>query len=523
MIVMMLIPPALGIDLGTTNSTAAIIYDDKVTLVTDEQGEAVHASALAFGPNNEVIVGNRAHEGNRENLVLFSLKRLIGIRFDKNLEQQVGGHYPYTVVAGPRKEPFIKVGNERFAVPELCGMILKYLKDMAENTMQLNLDRAVITVPAHFTDTQRQMTRLAAELAGLKTLRIINEPTAAALGYGFGRGEQQRLAIYDLGGGTFDMTILDLDGNIIEVLATGGDGFLGGDDFDRALLGLIYERLNLTVSPAEITRAHLLLARKAKHQLTSDPHALIPRLTFDGVDDHLRIMRSDTLSIWLPLVERTFKVCKQALKDAGIKQGQIDHVILVGGTTRIPVVQTEVARFFGKPPISNVDPDTVVAIGAATQAYALLAAGISEPEALPLLIDVLPQTLGIASVGGTMERVIERNSVVPVNVRRTFSTTAHNQTCVRIQIFQGESAITANNTQLGEVLLEGIPPAPQGEIHIDVVFEIDVNGCLLVQATDHLSGSKNEVKLYISAGYDDETLNEMRSRAGLLKLTPSGR
>lgn len=518
---MMLIPPALGIDLGTTNSSAAIIYEDKVTLVTNQQGETVHASALAFNADNQVIVGNRAHASDDKSLVLFSLKRLIGIRFDKTFEKQVGTHYPYTVVAGPRKEPFIKVGDERYAIPELCAMILRYLKDMAENIMQLDLDRAVITVPAHFTDTQRQMTRLAAELAGLKTLRIINEPTAAALGYGFGRGEQQRLAIYDLGGGTFDITILDLEGNIIEVLATGGNGYLGGDDFDHALLALIYERLNMPINPDNISRQHLLLARESKHQLTSGTYTLIPRATFNEVHDQLRIVRSDTLSIWKPLIERTFKVCKQAFSDAGIAQTQIDDVILVGGTTRMPLVQTEVAHFFGRPPISNVNPDTVVAIGAATQAYALLAAGISEPEALPLLIDVLPQTLGIASVGGTMERVIPKNSVVPVNVRRTFSTTVHNQTCVRIQIFQGESSITANNTPLGEVLLEGIAPAPQGEIHVDVIFEIDVNGCLIVRATDHLSGTKDEVKLYISAGYDDASLDEMRARCGLVKLTKS--
>lgn len=520
---MTLIPPALGIDLGTTNSAAAIIYEDKVTLVADEQGESVHASALAFTEDGQVIVGNRAHRSSSDNEVLFSLKRLMGIRFDRSVEKQIGAHYPYTIVAGPRKAPFIQVGKERYAVPELCAMILRYLKDMAENTLQLDLDRAVITVPAHFTDTQRQMTRLAAELAGLTTLRIINEPTAAALGYGFGRGEQKRLAIYDLGGGTFDITILDLDGNIIEVLATGGDGYLGGDDFDRALLGLIYQRLNMATSPEPIPRHHRAIARKAKHQLTTLTHTQIPRAAFDGIQEDIRITRSETTSIWRPLIERTFQVCTQALNDTGVDQAQIDHVLLVGGATRMPLIQSEVARFFGQPPLSNVDPDTVVAVGAATQAYALLAAGISEPEALPLLIDVLPQTLGIASVGGTMERVIERNSVVPVNVRRTFSTTVHNQNCVRIQVFQGESTLVAHNTQLGEILLEGIPPAPKGEVHIDVVFEIDVNGCLIVRATDHLSGARKEVKLYISAGYDEETLDKMRARSGLEKLGASHR
>ena len=515
------IPPALGIDLGTTNSAAAIIYEDKITLVTDDQGENIHASALAFGPNGQVTVGNRAHVPSEDNLVLFSLKRLIGIRLDRSVEKKVKSHYPYTVVAGPRKEPFVQVGANRYAVPELCGMILRYLKDMAESTLQLDLDRAVITVPAHFTDTQRQMTRLAAELAGLKTLRIINEPTAAALGYGFGRGEQQRLAIYDLGGGTFDVTILDLDGNIIEVLATGGDGYLGGDDFDQALLTLIYQRLNMPNEPEISSRQHLVIAREAKHQLTAMTYALVPRASFDGVQEDIRITRSEMITVWRPLIDRTLQVCKRALSDTGIDQTQIDHVILVGGATRMPLIQNEVARFFGQPPLSNVNPDTVVAVGAATQAYALLAAGISEPEALPLLIDVLPQTLGIASVGGTMERIIEKNSVVPVNVRRTFSTTVHNQNCVRIQVFQGESSITAHNTQLGEILLEGIPPAPQGEVHIDVVFEIDVNGCLIVRATDHLSGARKEVELYISAGYDAETLDEMRARSGLEKLTKS--
>ena len=511
-------PPALGIDLGTTNSAAAVIFDDKVTIVTDDHGAPVHASALAFSPDGRVLVGNMAFAQSTDNLVLFSLKRLIGLHLNRKSRKQVSKQYPFKVVAGPREEVYIEVYGQRYAIPELCAMVLRYLKDLAESTLQLDLERAVITVPAHFTDTQRQMTRLSAQLAGLTTLRIINEPTAAALGYGFGRGEQKRIAVYDLGGGTFDVTILDLDGNIIEVLATGGDGYLGGDDFDQALLDLIHDQLNVEQRPERYSREQLLLARQVKHELTVKTMVTIPNPQFSASEGETRLTRSAAATVWVPLIQRTFEVCKQALNDSGVSIEQLDHVILVGGSTRMPLVRTEVARFFGQPAASNVNPDTVVAVGAATQAYALLAAGITEPEALPLLIDVLPQTLGIASVGGTMERVIERNSVVPVNVRRTFSTTVNNQAEVRIQVYQGESAIAANNTQLGEVLLTGLPPAPKGEVNIDVVFEIDVNGCLLVRATDHLSGSRKEAKLYISAGYDEHTLNEMRARAGLIKL-----
>ena len=511
-------PPALGIDLGTTNSAAAVIFDDKVTVVTDEHGSPVHASALAFTADGRVLVGNQAYAQSSDTLVLFSLKRLIGLHLNRKSEKQINTQYPFTVVSGPREEVFIQVSEQRYAIPELCAMILRYLKDLAESTLQIDLERTVITVPAHFTDTQRQMTRLAAQLAGLTTLRIINEPTAAALGYGFGRGEQKRIAVYDLGGGTFDVTILDLDGNIIEVLATGGDGYLGGDDFDLTLLDLIYDQLNIEQKPERYSRAQLLLARQAKHDLTNKTIATISSAEFNHSDGETRVTRSSASTVWAPLLQRTFEVCKQALNDSGVSVDQIDHVILVGGSTRMPYVQTEVARFFGQPPVSNVDPDTVVAVGAATQAYALLAAGITEPEALPLLIDVLPQTLGIASVGGTMERVIEKNSVVPVNVRRTFSTTVNNQAEVRIQVYQGESHIAANNTRLGDVFLKGLPPAPKGEVNIDVVFEIDVNGCLIVRATDHLSGTRKEAKLYISAGYDEHTLNEMRARSGLMKL-----
>ncbi|MGB0646072.1 MAG: Hsp70 family protein, partial [Bradymonadia bacterium] len=416
-------PPALGIDLGTTNSAAAVIFDDKVTVVSDEHGAPIHASALAFTAEGRVLVGNQAHAQSADSLVLFSLKRLIGLHLNRKTEKQVGNQYPFKVVAGPREEVFIEVHGQRYAVPELCAMILRYLKDLAESTLQIDLERAVITVPAHFTDTQRQMTRLAAQLAGLTTLRIINEPTAAALGYGFGRGEQKRIAVYDLGGGTFDVTILDLDGNIIEVLATGGDGHLGGDDFDLALLDFIQDQLGIDQRLERYNREQLLLARQAKHDLTDKTITAIPNSQFTHSDGETRLTRSAAGTVWAPLVQRTFKVCEQALNDSGVSIQQIDHVILVGGSTRMPYVRTEVARFFGQPPVSNVNPDTVVAVGAATQAYALLAAGITEPEALPLLIDVLPQTLGIASVGGTMERVIEKNSVVPVNVRRTFSTT----------------------------------------------------------------------------------------------------
>ncbi len=517
------IVPALGIDLGTTNSAAAVIFGEKVMLVPDENGSLTHASALAFDENNQVYVGNGALEVSGADTFLFSLKRLIGIHLDRSEEKKLAGQYPYKVVSGARNEPFIVIDKVRYAIPELCGMILRYLKDCAEEMLQFEIERAVITVPAHFTDNQRQMTRLASELAGLKTLRIINEPTAAALGYGFGRASQKRLAVYDLGGGTFDVTVLDLDDNIIEVLATDGDGQLGGDDFDRSLLQYLYDTLGLGLKVEDAPRAHIYYARQLKHELTERSTVNVDSMVFDNGLGELRLKRSDVDNLWKPFIDRTIEVCARAIHEAGTRVAEIDHIILVGGSSRIPAVRMAVARFFQQPPITDVDPDTVVAVGAATQAYALIAAGFTEPENLPLLIDVLPQTLGIASVDGTIEHVIPKNSVVPVKVRRTFSTAVNNQSTVRIKVYQGDSSEAERNTKLGEVILDGIPPAPKGDISVDVVFEIDVNGCLTVRATDYVSGNHNEVQLYISSGYDDDTLDEMRSRSGLTPLSMNQR
>ena len=510
--------PALGIDLGTTNSVAAVIMNNNVRLIPDNMGRVLHASVLAFDENQQVFVGNHALEIDHSNHLLFSLKRLIGIHLDRSVERRLSNHYPYKVVSGAKNEPFVVIDKVAYAIPELCGMILRHLKDCAEELLQLDIERAVITVPAHFTDTQRQMTRLASDLAGLKTLRIINEPTAAALGYGFGRNAQSRLAVYDLGGGTFDITILDLDDNIIEVLATEGDGYLGGDDFDRILLTHIYERMNLELQVDKAPKSHLYYAREIKHQLSTSSIVTVDRYEIDGQFGDVSLTRSEVEQLWAPLIERTLDVCKRALQHASTQVEQIDHIIMVGGSTRAPSIRMQVARFFNQPPITDIDPDTVVAIGAATQAYALIAAGITEPESLPLLIDVLPQTLGIGSVDGTVEHVIPKNSVVPVKVRRTFSTAVNNQSIVRIQVFQGESTKAEKNVKLGEVILDSIPPAPKGEISVDVVFEIDVNGCLTVKATDYVSGNHKEVELYISSGYDAKTLDEMRSRSGLTPL-----
>ena len=507
--------PALGIDLGTTNSVAAVIHDSQLLLIADEHGIVTHPSLLRIDANHRVYVGRSALEGAERNELLFSLKRLIGQELSSQRLKSLNANIGYQIVRGSHKEPYVSVHGQRYAIPELCGMIVRYLRDLAELSIQNTVNRAVITVPAHFNDQQRQMTKLACELAGLKVLRMINEPTAAALGYGFGQELSKRLIVVDLGGGTFDVTVLDIDGRIIEVLATGGDGELGGDDFDHIFEVYLRENLGLNELKSPLSPAEMIALRQTKHQLSQ--HRVLeikntPLAAFTSAQDQT-ISQSDMISEWRSLIQRAITLIEETVEHAGMSVQEADEMILVGGATRMPSFRAAMARYFGKPPLTDADPDTVVAAGAASQAYALIAAGFTEPEDLPLLIDVLPQSLGVGSIGGTVERLIPKNTVVPVAVQKTFATSVDHQTSVRLGVYQGESSSISEAELLGEIELDGLPPAPRGEVTVDVIFEIDVNGCLTVKAIDYLSGVRQVVRLQVSSGYEEESVREMRRKS----------
>ena len=504
----------IGIDLGTTNSGVAVMEGKEPKIITNEEGGRLTPSVVAFDDKGEVLVGQIARRQaitNPENTV-FSAKRLIGMRFDEAGEEIK--RVPYKVVRGPGGECAIEIRGKRYAVPEISARVLQKLKRAAEEYLGETVTEAVITVPAYFNDSQRQATKDAGKIAGLEVKRIVNEPTAAALAYGLDKNKDQLVAVYDFGGGTYDISILEVGDKVVEVLSTNGDTHLGGDDVDNIIMDWLIAEFKsdtgIDVSGDKMVLQRLKeAAEKAKIELSSTQETEInlPFLTADQTGPkHLvkKLSRSKFEQMIEKLVERTIEPMSKALKDAGKTVDDITEVILVGGSTRIPMVQRRVEEFFKRPPHKGVNPDEVVALGAAVQA-GVLSGDVKDI----LLLDVTPLSLSIETLGGVSTVLIPRNTTIPTRKSETFSTASDNQTSVEVHVLQGERPMAKDNRTLGKFHLTGIPPAPRGVPQIDVTFDIDANGILNVVAKDKATGKEQNVRIEASSGLSDADINRM--------------
>ncbi len=495
---------ALGIDLGTTNSVAALVIEGKVEVLVNREGRTLTPSVVAWLPNGERQVGAaaRARQVIDPRNTVYSAKRLIGQPFRAERVQTAISQLPYQVIEGEQEEPLIVTRDGNLPIPQISAYVLAQLRELAQARLKRPVNHCVVTVPANFSDAQRAATRRAAQLAGMEVLRILNEPTAAAVAYGRGRSVHQRIAVFDLGGGTFDVTVLAVRDNLYEVIATGGDPFLGGDDFDemisRRLAFQLLQQHRYDANTDPIARAKLAAAaEQIKQRLSQD--ATVSGTLNDIAYGHgralalqFRVERSDFERDISTLVERAISVTERVLLDAHISPDQIDEVILVGGSTRIPIVQRRVAECFKQQPRCTLDPMEVVAMGAAQQAKALTAPDADEA---PVLLDVAPHSLRVATVGGFTKVLIPRNSTIPAEGTSTFFTARDNQSAVKIQVCQGENDAFQDNVPLGEIVLDGIPPARRGEIPIAVAFTIDANGILQVSATETRTGQARRATL----------------------------
>ncbi len=506
----------IGIDLGTTNSCVSVMEGGKPKVIENTEGARTTPSIVAFAKDGERLVGQPAKRQavtNGDNTI-FAVKRLIGRRFDDPVTKKDTELVPYKIARGPNGDAWVHAGGKDYSPSQISAFTLQKMKETAEAYLGETVTQAVITVPAYFNDAQRQATKDAGQIAGLEVLRIINEPTAAALAYGLEKQDGKTIAVYDLGGGTFDISVLEIGDGVFEVKATNGDTFLGGEDFDSKIVQYLAdgfkkeEGIDLTKDKLALQRLKEA-AEKAKIELSSaqSTEVNLPFITADqNGPKHLvrQITRADLERLVEDLINRTLEPCRKALADAGVKAGDIAEVVLVGGMTRMPRVRDVVKSFFGKDPHTGVNPDEVVAMGAAIQA------GVLQGDVKDvLLLDVTPLSLGIETLGGVFTRMIDRNTTIPTKKAQTYSTADDNQGAVTIRVFQGEREMAADNKLLGQFDLVGIPPAPRGVPQIEVTFDIDANGLVNVSAKDKGTGKEQQIRIQASGGLSDNDIEQM--------------
>ena len=517
---------AIGIDLGTSYSCVSILEDGQPVVIPNEWGERTHASVVRFLEDGTVLVGNSAKRNiitNADNTV-YSAKRLIGRFFFSDEVKKAQAVMPYRIVEGEYNSVRIQVRDSVYSLPEISALVLKEMKAVVENYLGYEVKKAVITVPAYFNDNQRQATKDAGRIAGLEVLRILNEPTAAALAYGFGREITQKIAVYDLGGGTFDISILEIGKDVFEVLSTAGDTYLGGDDFDdRIMTWLADNFLKEHGIDLRLNKYCLQMLKEASERAKIDVGKdAVANIHIEGIcqDPTGKVMDLDaTLTeaefnkMVMDLVQRTFKVCDEALQSARMTAADLDAIILVGGPTRLPIIRTSVRHYFQKDPMAGIDPDEVVAMGASIQASSLL-----DAKGEHYLLDVTPLTLRVGTVGGYTDKIIEKNTPIPIERSKTYTTNRDGQDKVKIRIYQGESNKAAECEMLGEFEFSGFRIAYRGEVRIEVTFEIDTNGIVHVTAADVETGQKTTTTIRLSSGLTEDMIRDAQEKNAATQL-----